>query len=300
VRSTLAPSVWLVIGGVIWGLFWIPLRMLGEAGFQAAWSGFSIYAICTLIMLPVIVMRARSLWAGGLALLICGALTGTALSLYATSIYFTDVIRVILLFYLAPVWGTLLGLVFLGERLTWFRIVALILGLGGLIVVLSPNGAFPRPQGIGDWMALLSGMAWSLGSLQLYRLQRVAPIDQMIAFIVGGLIVTALMIALGGDLMGKTPDITALKTSWMMLLIIAVLTLPMFFLTIWPCAYLTPGRVGLLLMSEVVVAVISAAVLTDETFGLREAIGTTLIVSAALVEVAGPFLVTSRRAQEKS
>lgn len=299
-RSTLAPSIWLVIGGVIWGLFWIPLRMLGEAGFQAAWSGFSIYAICTLIMLPVIVMRARSLWAGGLALLICGALTGTALSLYATSIYFTDVIRVILLFYLAPVWGTLLGLVFLGERLTWFRIFALILGLGGLIVVLSPNGAFPRPQGIGDWMALLSGMAWSLGSLQLYRLQRVAPIDQMIAFIVGGLIVTALMIALGGDLMGKTPDITALKTSWMMLLIIAVLTLPMFFLTIWPCAYLTPGRVGLLLMSEVVVAVISAAVLTDETFGLREAIGTTLIVSAALVEVAGPFLVTSRRAQEKS
>jgi drug/metabolite transporter (DMT)-like permease len=251
-------------------------------------------------MLPVIVMRARSLWAGGLALLICGALTGTALSLYATSIYFTDVIRVILLFYLAPVWGTLLGLVFLGERLTWFRIFALILGLGGLIVVLSPNGAFPRPQGIGDWMALLSGMAWSLGSLQLYRLQRVAPIDQMIAFIVGGLIVTALMIALGGDLMGKTPDITALKTSWVMLLIIAVLTLPMFFLTIWPCAYLTPGRVGLLLMSEVVVAVISAAVLTDETFGLREAIGTTLIVSAALVEVAGPFLVTSRRAQEKS
>lgn len=299
-RSTLAPSIWLVIGGVIWGLFWIPLRMLGEAGFQAAWSGFSIYAICSLIMLPVILMRARSLWAGGLALLICGALTGTALSLYATSIYFTDVIRVILLFYLAPVWGTLLGLVFLGERLTWFRIVALILGLGGLIVVLSPNGAFPRPQGIGDWMALLSGMAWSLGSLQLYRLQRVAPIDQMIAFIVGGLIVTALMIALGGDLMGKTPDITALKTSWMMLLIIAVLTLPMFFLTIWPCAYLTPGRVGLLLMSEVVVAVISAAVLTDETFGLREAIGTTLIVSAALVEVAGPFLVTSRRAQEKS
>lgn len=299
-RSTLAPSVWLVIGGVIWGLFWIPLRMLGEAGFQAAWSGFSIYAICTLIMLPVIVMRARSLWAGGLALLICGALTGTALSLYATSIYFTDVIRVILLFYLAPVWGTLLGLVFLGERLTWFRIFALILGLGGLIVVLSPNGAFPRPQGIGDWMALLSGMAWSLGSLQLYRLQRVAPIDQMIAFIVGGLIVTALMIALSGDLMGKTPDITALKTSWVMLLIIAVLTLPMFFLTIWPCAYLTPGRVGLLLMSEVVVAVISAAVLTDETFGLREAIGTTLIVSAALVEVAGPFLVTIRRAQEKS
>ncbi|MDG1472231.1 MAG: DMT family transporter [Ascidiaceihabitans sp.] len=296
----MAPSLWLVIGGVIWGLFWIPLRMLGEAGFQAAWSGFSIYAVSALIMLPVIVMRARSLCAGGLALLICGALTGTALSLYATSIYFTDVIRVILLFYLAPVWGTLLGLVFLGERLTWFRVLALIMGLGGLIVVLSPNGAFPRPQGIGDWMALLSGIAWSLGSLQLYRLQRVAPIDQMIAFILGGLIVTALMLALGGEIMGKTPEFSDIQAAWVLILVIGILTLPMFFLTIWPCAYLTPGRVGVLLMSEVVVAVISAAVLTDETFGLREALGTGLIVSAALVEVAGPFFTRTSKTHKQS
>lgn len=299
-RSTLAPSIWLVIGGVIWGLFWIPLRMLGDAGFQAAWSGFAIYAVSALIMAPVVLWRIRSLWAGGAALLICGLLTGTALSFYATSIYFTDVIRVILLFYLAPVWGTLLGLVFLGERLTWVRVLALALGLGGLMVVLSPQGAFPRPQGIGDWMALLSGMAWSLGSLQLYRLKQIPAVDQMIAFIFGGLIVTGLLLALGGEVMGITPTVMDVQAAWPMVVVIGVLTLPMFFLTIWPCAFLTPGRVGVLLMSEVVVAVVSAAVLTDETFGLREAFGTVLIILAALIEVAGPFLTTSGAKLKKS
>lgn len=289
-NSTLAPSLWLVVGGIIWGVFWIPLRMLGEAGFEGAWAGLAIYAISALIMLPVLAYRMGSMWAGGRALIMCGALTGTALSLYATSIYFTDVIRAILLFYLAPVWGTLLGWAFLGEKLTWSRIFAVALGLSGLFVVLSLEAGFPWPQGIGDWMALFSGLAWAVGSLQLYRLKSIPAVDQMLAFILGGLIVTFLMIVLLGDMMGAAPAADIVINGAAMLLVIGVLVMPMFFLTIWPCAYLTPGRVGLLLMSEVIVAVISAAILTDETFGLREAIGTTLIVSGAFVEVAGPYV----------
>jgi len=43
----------------------------------------------------------------------------------------------------------------------------------------------------------------------------------------------------------------------------------------------------LLLLSEVVVAVASAAALTGEPFGLREALGTTLIIAAGAVEALG-------------
>jgi drug/metabolite transporter (DMT)-like permease len=60
----------------------------------------------------------------------------------------------------------------------------------------------------------------------------------------------------------------------------------MIFLTIWPATLLTPARVGLLLMSEVVVGLISAAVFSGEPFGLREATGAVLIVSAAVLEIA--------------
>jgi drug/metabolite transporter (DMT)-like permease len=41
----------------------------------------------------------------------------------------------------------------------------------------------------------------------------------------------------------------------------------------------------MLLMVEVIVGVVSAAILTDEQFGVREFVGTVLIVSAGVVEV---------------
>ena len=50
-------------------------------------------------------------------------------------------------------------------------------------------------------------------------------------------------------------------------LLSALYTLPMIFLTIWPATKLTPARVGLLLMSEVVVGLISAAAFSGEHFG---------------------------------
>ncbi len=49
----------------------------------------------------------------------------------------------------------------------------------------------------------------------------------------------------------------------------------------------TPGRVGILLMTEVLVGSISAGLLAGEDYGASEAIGTALIVTAGLVEVWG-------------
>ena len=57
-------------------------------------------------------------------------------------------------------------------------------------------------------------------------------------------------------------------------------------MTLYGAQRLTPGRVGILLLGEVVVGVASAALLTDEPFGWREGLGTALILGAALAEVA--------------
>ncbi len=46
-----------------------------------------------------------------------------------------------------------------------------------------------------------------------------------------------------------------------------------------------PGRVGMLLLAEVLVGVTSATLLLDEPFGIRELSGAALIVSAGVVEV---------------
>ena len=70
-------------------------------------------------------------------------------------------------------------------------------------------------------------------------------------------------------------------------LIYTLYIIPMVFLTILPATVLPPARIGVLLMSEVVVGAISAALLSGEHFGLREGLGTLLIIMAALFEVLG-------------
>jgi hypothetical protein len=58
-------------------------------------------------------------------------LMAACIALYAEALLRGSVARVILLFYLTPVWSTLLAWVFLGARITGVRIVTVALGLAG-------------------------------------------------------------------------------------------------------------------------------------------------------------------------
>ena len=58
----------------------------------------------------------------------------------------------------------------------------------------------------------------------------------------------------------------------------------MTWLLLWGARFLEPGRVSLLLLLEVAVAAISAALLAGEPFGPREALGCFLIPAAGALE----------------
>jgi hypothetical protein len=60
--------------------------------------------------------------------------------------------------------------------------------------------------------------------------------------------------------------------------------LPVTWLLLWGARFLEPGRVSLLLLLEVAVAAISAALLAGEPFGRREAAGCLLILAAGALE----------------
>jgi drug/metabolite transporter (DMT)-like permease len=212
-------------------------------------------------------------------------LVGAAFNCYAGSLLLTDVVRALLLFYLTPVWGTLLGIAFLGERLTAGRVAAIVLGFSGLMVILGTGGGWPWPRNIGDWLALASGVFWAVGSLRLYQMGSVAVLDQMVAFLLGGFVVTLAMLYFGGPTFGGPLPDGKLREAIPYGIGFAIYFIPVLFLTIWPATVLSPGRAGLILMSEVVVGVGSAAMLAGEPFGLREVAGTLLIIAAAAVEI---------------
>ena len=286
-RPDLWPSLGIVLGGALWGLFWLPIRALGELGLEGAWPGGIIYAACAAVLLPVLFFRRQHFKAHWRPLLFSGLFTGTAFACYATSLLLTEVVRTILLFYLTPIWSTLLGVLLLGERLTFVRVAALALGAAGLLVVLGLGVQFPWPRNLGDWLALASGVTWAYGSTRLYQMGAVATLEQILSFVGGGLFVIVIGLVFGGEVFGGTPPRATLLAAAPFALLSVLYVLPMLFLTIWPATLLSPGRVGILLMGEIVVGVGSAALLSGEPFGSREFLGTVLIIAAFAVEVIG-------------
>lgn len=277
-------SVALVFGGMMWGLYWIPVRFFVDQGLSGAWPGIVMYSAALVGLAPFLWRDRRDLLLRWQDLMFSGVFTGAAFGLFTISLIYTDVVRAILLFYLTPVWGTIVGLVFLGERLTLIRLLGLACGLGGMVIVLGGEQIIPWPSNAGDWAALLSGMAWAVGTLGLYRASGISVPGQVFAFITGALLLSVASLAFSAGALSEQSDVIVRVLP--IALLSVLYTLPMIFLTIWPATLLTPARVGLLLMSEIVVGLISAAVFSGEPFGLREFIGATLIVSAALLEIA--------------
>lgn len=285
-RGDILPSLCVAVSGVLWGLFWLPFRAFGEAGFQGGWASLAFYLGATLMLLPWTLVRWRHLREAGSGLILTGAVAGAAFSLYATALLLTEVVRVLLLFYLTPVWGTLLGRFLLGERITLFRGLALVLGLAGLMVILGFEDGLPMPRNAGDWMALVAGIAWAYGSLRIYVQPEIGAYETTFAFFAGGVLVTAVVAGLPIPANEVVPTLGMLASGWpWLLLLVAVFGVPPVLITLWGAARLTPGRVGILLMGEVAVGIVSAALWAGEPFGVRETLGAVLIVGAAVVEL---------------
>lgn len=278
-------SIGIIVAGAMWGLFWIPLRAISEIGLTDAWPGAVVALGTMIVLLPYVMLRRHSMLRQWRQIALAGMVTGSAFSLYASGLLLTDVVRGILLFYITPVWGTLLGILFLGERLTLSRIAALTCGLGGLAVILGDTGGWPWPRNIGDWLALASGFTWACGSLLLFRLGTIGVAGQMLAFVTGSLIVSIATILILGETYGPRPAPAALGSGLLWGIAAALYFVPMLFLTIWPTTVVPPARIGILMMSDVVVGVVSAALLSGEPFTMREAIGAALIMLASLIEI---------------
>ncbi len=285
-RTDLLPSLGLAFGAALWGLYWIPIRGIEAGGVQAMWAGPVIFGATTLVFLPLLCLRWRAFSVHWRSILLPGLLSGFAFALYIASINLTEVVRALLLFYTTPLWSTLFGILLLGERLTLNRVAALMLAFAGLYVVLVVESGLPVPRNFGDWCALLSGFLWSVTSVKLFQGGASHIVEKAMTFVVFGLLTSVAMAIGAGGGFERAPAIADLVAGWYWIVVVALLTLPVCYLTIWPATVLSPVRVGMLLMGEVVVGVLSAAILIDEPFGLREAAGTVLILLAGVVEVA--------------
>lgn len=277
----------LMVSAGLWGLYWIPQRLLQSHGLTGGWGIVAQYAISTILLLPLAVIRYRKGKQTGLDLVLAGTLMGGGIVCYANSFLLTDVIRTLVLFYLTPFWATLIELLLLKQRPGWWRMVSLPLSLLGVSIVIGNDGGFPLPSNTGDWLAVAGGLIYALGAarVQVSRIDGVFPI--LFAFFVYGLLFALLQGLLLRDALGSLPNIQSL---WLMLPWLLLLSICFFIPTnaiiSWAPTQLGTGLFSILILSELIFGSVSAALWANEGFGGREVIGSLLIIAAGALEVA--------------
>lgn len=277
------PSLAVAGSAALWGLWWIPLRALDAQGLAGAWTSVAVFGGATLVLLPVAWLRRARLRASGRSALAVGLLFGAALVAWNHALILGEVVRVTLLFYLAPIWGTLLGILMLGIRPSALRLGTIVLGLCGAAIVLGFEDGLPVPRSLADWMGVAAGVFFALAAALIHRAGRVGDLERTLCtFAMATLFASLLVWATPATVVPRWADIPDLLP--LLFAATALWYVPITWLIIWGAARLDPGRVSILLLLEVGVAALSAGLLTDEPFGWREAIGGLLIVAAGALE----------------
>lgn len=281
-------SILAFTAAAFWGLYWYPLRKIEDAGIPAAWTTLAIYLIPFLFLLPLCFLRRNSIIKNWRHLAIIGVTIGAALACYAAAFLHTTVLRTVLLFYMTPVWSTLLGLIFLNEKNNLRRWIAMTIGFGGLALMLSNSEqTTAQPFGPGDIAALLSGVMWGAGTVLIKKYPDIDSNDIVPTQYFFAMLVSGLFLIFGtNETAGPFPPVSTWLAAMPTILGFYILIIiPTIFICIRAAQVLSPGRVGILMMSEVLVAGVTAPLLAGETLLGKEWLAAGLILLAGIIEV---------------
>lgn len=284
--------------GVAWGIFWIPLRALDEAGIGGAWAVVFFYVLPTLLLAPILVLRRRCIANGGWRLQIAGLLAGVALVGYAGGLIFTEVVRATLFFYMTPIWSTVLARIVLAEPITMPRWATIGLGVLGLLILVRADTGMNFALNVGDLMGLAGGLIWAAAAVLMRSDGAGDGIDFTLSYFVWGSVAALLLVGVPLDGTGTMPDWETTRGVLMWMVPVALfLVIPPAFAIMWGATILSPGLLALLFMTEISAAAITAAIWAGEPFELRELLGVILISAAGVFE---PVLNWSRRSARAS
>ena len=157
------PVLALLVNAFVWGVSWWPFRHLQAMGLHPLWATTLIYILSAGV---IVAWRPAALrqFVGHPALWLIFLGSGATNATFNWAVSIGDVVRVVLLFYLMPLWSLLLARVILHEKLTTSALVRVALALGGAALVLArgpeSDAAHPAPASfLPDALALVGGFA---------------------------------------------------------------------------------------------------------------------------------------------
>ena len=276
----------LAISAGSWGIYWLPQRILEDGGLTGGWGTIAQMIIGVLILSPIAVWRKINGRTFGLELPITGLLCGGGFICYALSFLLTDVVRALILFYMTPIWTTIFEILFLKKRPGIERAITLVLALGGLWVVFSKQTIIPLPENAGDWLAFAGGALFAGGMIKLEIAKTDGVFPTIFSFFFYGTLFNIVAGFFLKDYLGPMPTMDSFVAMSSFLFFISIFYfIPTCVVIFWSPSKLGAGLCSILFLSEILVGVTSSSILTDEPFGWREIIGSSMIVLGGILAV---------------
>jgi drug/metabolite transporter (DMT)-like permease len=274
------PVAGVLSGAIVWGLMWYPYRVLqiaGISGPQATMISYLLAMLCGAFMLPRVWREIHR--ADGWFMLLLLSIGWTNLG-YVLAMLHGEVMRVLLLFYLAPVWTILFSYWLLGERLNRYGYLVIVLALTGAFIMLwKPSLGVPFPQNFSEWVGLTAGISFALSNVVSRRATHLGVEVKTFSSWLGTALLTAPLLWWQGDwqMSGISAD------AWLILVLLGITICTVSFAVQYGVTHMPANNAMLLFLMELIVAAVSSYFLANEAMGLREWLGASLIVSASLL-----------------
>jgi drug/metabolite transporter (DMT)-like permease len=273
----------LLTGALVWGLIWYPYRLLEEAGVSGSLATLASYAVAVIAAVVLFRRELSPLLRPDPNLALIALSAGWCNLAYVLGTIHGQVMQVLLLFYLAPLWTVLFARLLLDERPGAVGGAVIVLSLAGAAVMLwQPNARLPIPRTGAEWLGLSSGFTFALSNV-LIRRARHQTIRLKSTAVVAGVVLVALLVV-PFDPGTSGPLKPGIEWSNVALLIAIGLVLLGTNLAVQHGLTLTSANQAIVIMlTELVVGAVSSYLLAGEAMRWNEWAGGAMIVAASLL-----------------
>ncbi len=282
------PNLTVVISCLFWGTYWIPLRLIDKSNNGSVWPIFIGFLLLSLILIKPLLRSFKAVFIQKNYYFFVGCFfAALGISLYSESLLRGEIAKVVVLFYLCPIWGTIFAKIILNQALTLKRICSILIGIIGLEIIIGVEEGIFLPSTVVEWIAVFAGLTWALSTTIFHLADTTKDIDKtsLTSFLIPFLFLLLCLIP-GGRNIELADNIFSIHPIYIWIILFTVVwLLPSILLIYSSVEILDPGRINILLAFEVVVGFISAGILTNEVITHREYIGAILVISACFVDV---------------
>ncbi|NOT15318.1 MAG: DMT family transporter [Methylotenera sp.] len=272
----------LLFGALCWGVMWYPYRIMNDAGVSGVVSSFYTYAITVVLGGVLFAKYWRGILMQPKSIIWLSLVAGYTNLAYVLAVIDGEVMRVMLLFYLSPIWTLLLAHFWLKEKthVTGYLAIAVSL-IGAFVMLYDPKqGGLPLPKNTAEWLALSSGVGFSLTNVITRKSQHLTLAAKSFAVWLGVLVVSALYLPLSSSNLVLPTFFTV--THWLVMLAIALMLMAATLLVQYGVTRIAATRASILFLFELVVAAIASYYLAHEVMRWNEWLGGGLIMAAAV------------------